>query len=114
MSIVVVPLVMLVVAALEAREKFVQPDDDEFVRIGLPWHPARAERIVVVVEHAESTTVQRNDGFDRLKRKPEDRAGTAKVVWILGSASRIFTFVLIPHSSRRQQLPQMHPLSNLV
>lgn len=57
MAIVVASMIVAVAATLEAWERSVQSDDDEFIRIGLPCYTAGAERIVVVVQHAESTTV---------------------------------------------------------
>ena len=68
---------------MRTRERPIEPDYDELVRIGLTGDPAGAERIVVVVEDAQVLPIEHDHALNRLEREPERRTEAAEIVRVL-------------------------------
>src|SRR5262245_55223646 len=73
---------MLLIVLERLQQRTIEPEDDEFVGIGLSGHAPVAERIVVVIEQADASPAEWNHALDGLERKPEYGTEAAKVVRI--------------------------------
>jgi len=71
--------IFLPVAVAPVRERPIELDHDELVRVGLTRLASGTERVVVVVEHAQAPRSEHNHRFDGLEGKPEHRPETGEI-----------------------------------